>query len=74
MERPALEGRSILVIEHEADVALQLRDRFRGAGAKVFAAARLREAQHMAEHPALSAVVIGLRIGSESTAAVCRRL
>jgi hypothetical protein len=42
--------------------------------AKVFAAAKLRDAQHMAEHPALSAVVIGLRIGREDTAGLCRRL
>jgi DNA-binding response OmpR family regulator len=70
----ALSGRSILVVEEEPIVALQLEDRFYQAGAKVFGAGRLLDALHMAEHPALSAAVINLRLGSDTTAAVCRRL
>jgi DNA-binding response OmpR family regulator len=74
MANCALKGRSILVIEHDSDVALRLGRQFGLSGAKVFAAANLRDAQHMAEHPALSAVVIGLRIGRDETTSLCRRL
>jgi len=41
---------------------------------KVFAAGRLRDALNMAEHPALSAAVINLRLGADGTEALCRRL
>lgn len=70
----ALSGRSILVVEEEHHVALQLHDRFREAGATVYSADKLRDALYLAEHPALSAAVINVRLGSETTAKVCRRL
>jgi len=74
MDSLALTGRSILVIEEETLVALQLEELLHRAGAKVLGARRLREALHMAEHPALSAAVVNLRLGSDSTSRVCRRL
>ena len=71
-----LKGQSILVVEHEPSVAQELENEFTQAGAKVFAAARLRDALYLAEYPALSAAVVNVRMGGagESTAAVCRRL
>ena len=74
MDSHALRGRSILVVEEEPHIACHLADRFKQAGAKVFAAAKLRDALYLAEHPALSAAVINLRIGDDTTARVCRRL
>lgn len=74
MDSLALAGRSILVVEEEPAVALELEEQFQLAGAKVFAAVKLRDALHLAEHPAISAAVINVRIGSDNTAAVCRRL
>lgn len=74
MDSHALRGRSILVVEEEPHVACRLADRFRQAGAKVFAADKLRDARYLAEYPALSAAVINLRIGDDTTAGVCRRL
>jgi DNA-binding response OmpR family regulator len=74
MDSLALKGRSILVVEEEPHVARRLADRFRQAGAKVFAAGKLRDALYLAEHPALSAAVINLRIGDDTTAGLCRRL
>jgi DNA-binding response OmpR family regulator len=74
MDSLALTGRSILVIEEETLVALQLEEQLHRAGAKVLGARWLREALHMAEHPALSAAVVNLRLGSDSTSRVCRRL
>jgi DNA-binding response OmpR family regulator len=69
-----LKGQSILVVEHEPSVARDLESAFLQAGAKVFAADQLRDALYLAEYPALSAAVINLRLGSDTTAAVCRRL
>jgi DNA-binding response OmpR family regulator len=71
-----LKGQSILVVEHEPSVALELENEFKQAGAKVFSAARLRDALYLAEYPALAAAVVNVRMGrtGESTAAVCRRL
>ena len=74
MDSLALSGRSILVVEEEPLVALQLEEQLHRAGAKVLGARRLREALDMAEHPALSAAVVNLRLGSDSTSRVCRRL
>ena len=74
MSSDALKGRSILVVEEEPHVACGLADGFRRAGAKVFAADKLRDARYLAEHPALSAAVLNLRIGDDTTAGVCRRL
>ena len=74
MDSHALRGRSILVVEEEPHVASRLADRFRQAGAKVFEADKLRDARYLAEYPALSAVVINLRIGDDTTAGICRRL
>src|SRR4051812_27476755 len=74
MDSYALRGRSILVVEEEPHVASRLADHFRQAGAKVFEADKLRDALYLAEHPALSAAVINLRVGGDDTAGVCRRL
>ena len=74
MDSLALKGRSILVVEEEPHIARRLTDRFEQAGAKVYSAAKLRDALYFAEHPALSAAVINLRIGDATTARVCRRL
>jgi DNA-binding response OmpR family regulator len=70
----SLRGQSILVVEHEPAVARELESEFTQAGAKVFAAGGLRDALYLAEYPALSAAVVNLRLGNDTTAAVCRRL
>jgi len=74
MDNHALRGRSILVVEEEPHVSKQLIDHLRRAGATVFAAGKLQDALYLAEHPALSAAVINLRVGADNTARVCRRL
>jgi DNA-binding response OmpR family regulator len=74
MHGSALNGRSILVVEGEPFAALHVETELRDAGARVFGVHQLRDALHMAEHPALSAAVIAQRLGSDNTAAICRRL
>ena len=70
----ALAGRSILVVEDEPVIALQLETQLNAAGARVYSAKRLRDALYMAEHPALSAAVLDYRLGGDNSSAVCRRL
>ena len=74
MDGLALSERSILVVEGEPFAALDAETILRDAGAKVFGVHRLRDALHMAEHPALSAAVIAQRLGKDDTTQVCRRL
>ena len=74
MTKKSLNGRSILVGEHEPTIARELESEFTQAGAKVFSADQLRDALYLAEYPALSAAVMNLRLGSDTTVAVCRRL
>jgi DNA-binding response OmpR family regulator len=74
MDSLALAGRSILVVEEEPNIAHELEGQFRQAGARVLSAGKLRDALYLAEHPAISAAVVNLRVGSDSTTAVCRRL
>jgi DNA-binding response OmpR family regulator len=74
MESLSLAGRSILVVEEEPTVAHELEHRFQRAGARVLSAGKLRDALYLAEHPAISAAVVNLRVGSDSTTPVCRRL
>lgn len=69
-----LKGQSILVVEHEPARARELASELSQEGAKVFAAGVLRDALFLAEYPALTAAVINVRLGSDTTAAVCRRL
>lgn len=74
MDCLALKGRSILVVEEDTLLALRLEDELLRAGARALGARRLNEALHLAEHPALAAAVVNLRLGSDSTLQVCRRL
>jgi CheY-like chemotaxis protein len=74
MAQSPFNGRAILVVEEDPLIAIQLEGQFQRVGAKVYAAGNLRDALHMAHHPALAAAVVNLRLGGDDTAAVCRRL
>jgi DNA-binding response OmpR family regulator len=73
MERP-LVGRSILIVEDELLVALDVARSLEAAGARVLMARKLAEALSKAEDPDLSAAVLdhGLREGN--TSQVCEKL
>jgi CheY-like chemotaxis protein len=74
MENHALSGRSILVVEDEPLIALDLRKGLESAGAYVFAATQHPHAQQLAGHPDLSAAVLDCWLGQEDTGAICSRL
>jgi CheY-like chemotaxis protein len=74
MERLALSGWSILVVEDDALIAIDLRQTLESAGAYVFAATQLPRALQLAGHPDISAAVLGCRLSQEDSTAICSRL
>jgi DNA-binding response OmpR family regulator len=71
---PSFAGCSVLVVEDEPVIALDLRQGFEAAGAYVFAATQLAHALTLAQHPDLSVAVLDYRIDDENCALICRRL
>jgi DNA-binding response OmpR family regulator len=70
----ALLGRSILVLEDEPLIAMEIVEAFRDAGASVFIAHSLKDALPVADHPGLSAAVLDFRVADGDAAVVCQRL
>jgi len=69
-----LSGYSILVLEDEPLIALEITEALGQAGAKVFVAHSLREALRIADHPALSAAIVDLGLSDGDADSVCERL
>jgi DNA-binding response OmpR family regulator len=74
MEALVLRGRSILVVEDEPLIALDIVDCFRSAGASVLIAHRLEDGLRLAGHPDLSAAVLDFGLIVGECTAVCERL
>ena len=73
MDRP-LVGYSILVVEDEPLIALDVAQGLEAAGARVLTARRLSDALMMAEDPALSAAVLDHNLNEGDSSAVCDKL
>jgi DNA-binding response OmpR family regulator len=67
-------GCSILVVEDEPLVALDVAQALEGAGARVLAARTLRDALKMAEDPSLAAAVLDHGLSDTDTSEVCEKL
>jgi CheY-like chemotaxis protein len=75
MKNLTLAGHSILVVEDEPLIALELRQTLESRGAYVFAATQLPHALQLAGHPDVSAAVLDCRLGrEEDSAAICSLL
>jgi CheY-like chemotaxis protein len=74
MKTLALSGRSILVVEDEPLIALDLRNIFENAGAYVFAATQLPHAMQLAGHPDISAAVLDYRLADGDCTPICTLL
>jgi DNA-binding response OmpR family regulator len=74
MQGTSLAGRSILIVEDEPLIALDLVTAFQQAGAVVFAARSLADATRLAEHDGLSAAVLDFGLGDNDAGALCVRL
>ena len=73
MERP-LEGRSILVVEDEPLIALDVTRMLKEAGATVHMARTLADALSKADDPDLSAAVLDHGLKDADTSEVCAKL
>ena len=74
MEGTSLAGRSILIVEDEPLIALDIVYAFEKAGAVTFSARTLAEAIDMVEHDGLSAAVLDFGLGDAHSEVICKRL
>jgi len=74
MESTSLAGRSILVVEDEPLIALNIVMAFEKVGAIALTARSLVDAIRLVEHDGLSAAVLDFGLGNDDAAAVCGRL
>ena len=74
MSKDALGGHTILVVEDEPLIALDIARILRAAGANVLSAGFAEFGLCASEHPDLSAAVIDLHLGDGSGKAICNRL
>ncbi|HSI73553.1 MAG TPA: hypothetical protein VK934_10285 [Fimbriimonas sp.] len=70
----SLAGRSILIIEDEALIALDLAQAFERAGAKVTTTSTLHHAHLLVRYDGLSAAVVDHALGDGDTQSICRYL
>ena len=64
-------GQSILVLEDEPLIALDICEALKGAGASVFVANCLRDALALADHPDLSAAILDFGLSDGDAGPVC---
>ena len=70
-----LNGRSVLIVEVEPLVALDVRDAFSAAGAHVMSARTCSQALRLLDSPGLSAAVVDINLGyGEDCSEICERL
>ena len=74
MKTLALYGRSILLVEDEPLIAIELRQSLESAGAYVFGATQVPHALQLAGHPDVSAAVLSSRLGEVDSMAIRSRL
>lgn len=69
-----LEGRSILVVEDEPLIALDITEVLESAGAVVLTTYTLEHALHAVERPGIAGAVVDLSLQGGTTSPVCERL
>jgi DNA-binding response OmpR family regulator len=74
MEFPALRGRSILVVEDEPLIGMDIRAALEGAGASVTATPTVRHALILIDHDGLAGAIIDHALGDGPSTEVCLRL
>ena len=74
MRKGPLAGRSILIVEDEPLIALDIAEGFQNAGASVFSAHNLQDGLRLAGHPDLSAAVVDFGLRDCESTALCERL
>ena len=74
MRNTPLAGHTVLVVEDEPLIALDIVDCFRTAGASVLIARKLEDGLRLAGHPDLTAAVVDFGLSDGEGSAVCELL
>jgi DNA-binding response OmpR family regulator len=74
MPCPDLNGRSILIVEDEPLIALDIASAFEKSGAKVTTTGQLKHALTLVEHDGLSAAILDHALRDGDSDALCQRL
>lgn len=74
MERPALHGRSVLIVEDEPLIVMDLTLALESTGAAVTSTNALKHALLLVEHDGLSAAILDHSLGNENSIVLYKRL
>ena len=74
MQRPSLEGRSILIVEDEPLIAMDITQAFEGTGAALTTTNTLKHALILVEHDGLSGAILDHALGDGNSSLLCQRL
>lgn len=74
MQRPSLEGRSLLVVEDQPLIAMDITQAFEATGAAVTTTNTLKHALLLVEHDGLSGAILDHALGDGDSSQLCERL
>jgi DNA-binding response OmpR family regulator len=74
MQRPTLKGRSILIVEDEPLIAMDITRAFEGTGAALTTTNSLHQASVLVEHDGLSAAILDHSLGDGDSSLLYARL
>jgi DNA-binding response OmpR family regulator len=74
MQRPTLDGRSILIVEDEPLIVMDITQAFEATGAALTTTNTLHHALILAEHDGLSGAILDHALGDGDSSLLCARL
>ena len=74
MQRPSLEGHSILIVEDEPLIVMDITQAFEGTGAALTTTNTLKHALILVEHDGLSGAILDHALGDGNSSLLCQRL
>ena len=74
MKRPSLDGRSILIVEDEPLIVMDITQEFEATGAALTSTNTLHHALTLVEHDGLSAAILDHSLGDGNSSLLCARL
>ena len=74
MKRPSLDGRSILIVEDEPLIVMDITQQFEATGAALTTTNTLHHAMILAEHDGLSGAILDHSLGDGNSSLLCTRL
>ena len=74
MQRPSLDGRSILIVEDEPLIVMDITQQFEVTGAALTTTNTLHHAMILAEHDGLSGAILDHALGDGDSSRLCMRL